>query len=131
MLTIVLRKNKKGIKKFTVEIPLGGHDHRTRTVHFGQMGASDYTIHKDPLRMEQYVRRHGGTPTRFTDPSKVHEIMLRRTKSTKEMWGKGGIYTPGFWSRWLLWSQPSLKGAIKYIQNHVLLPGKYKIVLKN
>ena len=130
MIYISLVRNKTGPKKFTVEIPVPGHDHRTRIVHFGQQGASDYTIHKNPLRMEQYVRRHGGKPTKFTDPDKVHQTMLKRVKSTKENWSKDGIYTAGFWSRWLLWSQPSLRGAIRYMNEHVL-PRGYKIVLKN
>lgn len=122
MITISLRKNTSGEKKFTAKVG-------DRIVHFGQRGASDYTIHKNPLRMAQYIRRHGGKPTRFTEPSKVHETMLKRTKSTKEKWGLDGLYTPGFWSRWLLWSQPSLRAAIRYMQKHVL-PRGYNVVLK-
>ena len=126
---IHLYKNSSGEKKFTAEIPLVGHGYTTRIVHFGQRGASDYTIHKNPLRMEQYIRRHGGNPTRFTEPSKVHETMLKRTKSTKEDWSKNGLYTAGFWSRWLLWSQPSIREAIRHMNDHIL-PRGYKVVLK-
>ena len=35
----------------------------------------------------------------------------------REDWSKKGIDTAGFWSRWLLWSKPSLGGAIKLIEN--------------
>lgn len=129
MVVIHLYKNSSGEKKFTAEIPVVGHGHTTRIVHFGQRGASDYTIHKNPLRMEQYIRRHGGKPTRFTEPSKVHETMLKRTKSTKEDWSKNGLYTAGFWSRWLLWSQPSIREAIRHMNDHIL-PKGYKVVLK-
>ena len=31
---------------------------RTRTVHFGSAGASDYTQHRDPVRKQQYLARH-------------------------------------------------------------------------
>ena len=31
---------------------------RTRTVHFGAAGASDYTQHRDPVRKQQYLARH-------------------------------------------------------------------------
>ena len=31
---------------------------RTRTVHFGSAGASDYTQHRDPVRKRQYLARH-------------------------------------------------------------------------
>ena len=125
MFIIKLHRNTSGEKKFTAEIPVPGR--RTRTVRFGQRGASDYTIHKNPIRMSQYVWRHGGKPTSLTDPSKVHRTMLKRTKSTKENWTKGGLYTAGFWSRWLLWSQPSLRSAIRYM-NSTILPKNYKIV---
>lgn len=128
MIIIRVTKMRTGDKKFTAEIPVVGHGHITRIVRFGQRGASDYTIHKDPLRMEQYVRRHGGKPTRFTDPQKVHRTMLKRIKSTKERWGRDGLYTAGFWSRWLLWSQPNLRAAARYMEKEVL-PPNYKIVL--
>ncbi len=130
MIIIRVTKMRTGDKKFTAEIPVNGHGHghRTRIVRFGQRGASDYTIHKNPLRMEQYVRRHGGKPTRFTEPQRVHSTMLKRIKSNKERWGLDGLYTPGFWSRWLLWSQPSLRAAALYMEKEVL-PPNYKIVL--
>lgn len=125
---IHLHKHTSGPKKFTATIPVKGTK-KTRVVHFGQRGASDYTIHKNPLRMEQYVRRHGGKPTRFSRPPLVHRKMLSRARSTKERWGRDGLYTAGFWSRWLLWSQPNLRGAIGHMERHVL-PKGYKIVLK-
>lgn len=130
MPTIYLYKNPPGSKKFRAEIPVVGHGHQTRVVEFGAKGYSDYTLHKDPLRMERYVDRHGGEGTRFTDPKKVHAAMLKRTKSTKEDWSRNGLYTAGYWSRWLLWSQPTLRGAIKYMEQSVL-PKGYKIILKN
>jgi len=58
-------------------------------VDFGGRGYSDYTIHKDRQRMERYLVRH------------------RR----RETWTRAGMYTAGFWSRWLLWSEPSLDAA--------------------
>ena len=57
-----------------------------KTVHFGANGYSDFTIHKDPERMKRYDARH----------------------KTNENWTKSGIYTAGFWSKWILWSKPSL-----------------------
>lgn len=90
-------------------------------VDFGARGYDDYTTHKNSLRMRNYVRRHGGIISRKieneTDRTKIHEHMLAVDKSTKEAWGvRRGINTPGFWSRWLLWSQPSLGKAIKFMQ---------------
>ncbi len=83
-----LVRDADGVHKFKAVFPEG------RTVHFGLKGYSDYTIHKDPARMKRYLTRH------------------RR----RENWGKSGQYTAGFWSRWLLWSRPSLRGAISRTQ---------------
>ena len=83
-----LVKNPDSVKKFKVILPNG------RAVKFGARGYSDYTIHKDPERMKRYLARH----------------------RKREDWTKGGLGTPGFWARWILWSQPSLRGAIKHIE---------------
>ena len=121
---IYLYRNPPGPKKFNAVFADGS------SVKFGQKGYSDYTIHKDPLRMARYVARHGGKPTKYTNPTKVDSVMLSRRSSTKENWGTGGIKSPGFWSMWLLWSKPTLRGAISYMERKVL--GKtYKIILKN
>tara|TARA_R110002072_G_scaffold3092_1_gene23113 strand:- start:5646 stop:5942 length:297 start_codon:yes stop_codon:yes gene_type:complete len=95
---ILLEKLKKGQKKFKVILENG------KTVSFGAKGYSDYTLHKDAKRMDRYLVRH----------------------KKRENWTKNGINTAGFWSRWLLWSKPSLNGAIKLIENKF----KVKIVLQ-
>ena len=86
---ILLEKLKKGPKKFRVTFENG------KKVEFGAKGYSDFTLHKDPERMQRYLIRH----------------------KKREDWSKKGIDTAGFWSRWLLWSKPSLNGAIKLIEN--------------
>jgi len=79
---------RNGIHKFMAVFPEG------KTVRFGRKGYSDYTIHKNKERMKRYLTRH----------------------RKRETWGRSGQYTPGFWSRWLLWSKPSLDGARKETQ---------------
>ena len=88
MKTVRVVRDTDGRHKFKAVFPEG------RTVHFGAKGYSDYTIHKDSARMKRYVIRH------------------RR----RENWGRTGMYTPGFWSRWLLWSRPTLSGAVAKTQ---------------
>jgi hypothetical protein len=61
-----------------------------KSIHFGQDGAEDYTIHKDLTRKKAYISRH----------------------KKRENWGKSGIDTAGFWSRWLLWNKPTLRESI-------------------
>lgn len=72
-------------------------------VDFGAAGYSDYTIHKDPNRMKRYLARH----------------------QAREDWTKSGIKTAGFWSRWLLWSEPSLQKAKQLISK------KFQIKIRN
>lgn len=94
---ILLTKSPKPQKKFRVTFvnkskDLGKH------VDFGQKGYSDYTIHKDPQRMKRYLIRHRGMG---------------------EDWSLSGKYTAGWWSRWLLWSKPSLQAAIASVSRRL------------
>ena len=89
---IELSKSDRKDKKFKVVIK---KNDKTKTVHFGAKGFSDMTIHKDKKRMERYIARH----------------------KVNENWNKSGIDTAGFWSRYLLWSKPSIEQAIKYIED--------------
>jgi hypothetical protein len=100
---VLLYKSPKSNKKYRVTLPNG------RSVDFGGKGYSDYTIHKNPLRMRLYVQRHGGNVPSPTGD--VQNKLLKVTKSNKEDWSLGGVNTAGFWSRWLLWSYPSIEGA--------------------
>tara|TARA_B100001094_G_C18012631_1_gene710887 strand:+ start:32 stop:346 length:315 start_codon:yes stop_codon:yes gene_type:complete len=88
---VLLKSNRKG-KKFKVILTKKSGE--TKTVHFGATGYSNFTKHKDPKRMNRYIARH----------------------KSRENWKKGGIDTAGFWSRWILWSKPDLKNAIKYTE---------------
>ena len=87
---VKLQVSPKTGKKWRVTFPDG------KRVDFGAAGMSDYTKHRDATRMRSYVKRHGGMG---------------------ETWSKKGVKSAGFWSRWLLWSEPSLKGAIAYMNN--------------
>lgn len=59
-----------------------------KTVHFGQAGASDYTINKDEQRKENYISRHKSREN-WNDPT-----------------------TAGALSYHLLWSEKSFKTAL-------------------
>ncbi len=85
---IKISKSEREGKKFKAVID------DSKTVHFGAVGYEDYTIHKDPERKQRYITRH----------------------EKRESWGKEGIDTAGFWSRWLLWNLPSLRASAKDIE---------------
>jgi hypothetical protein len=102
MTTVYLYPSKSQTKKWTAEIHYKNGS--VKTVHFGAKGYSDYTIHKDPERKQRYIIRH----------------------KTRENWGKSGLNTAGFWSRWLLWGEPTITKSITAIKNKFGI----KIVLK-
>lgn len=95
-------------------------DGTERVVDFGAAGMSDYTIHKNPHRMAGYVRRHGAgkridlDATKRQSPAQVHREVGRVTRSDKEAWDDPT--TPGYWSRWLLWSEPTLRSSARAIE---------------
>ena len=80
-----LRKSSRPGKKWEVF-----DTESNKTVQFGAEGYSDYTLHKDPTRKKSYIARH----------------------RSRENWKKSGTHTAGFWSRWLLWNEPSLTKSI-------------------
>lgn len=89
-----LQTSRREDKKW--QVTLVHPDGRRKTVHFGGKcngkRCEDYTIHKDKDKMRAYLARHG---------------------ELNEDWSRTGIETPGFWARWLLWSDPSRDQAAK------------------
>ncbi len=67
---------------------------KEKKIYFGAAGYSDFTKHKDEARKQRYIKRHEKT----------------------EDWSKSGIDTAGFWSRWLLWSKPTIKESYEDIK---------------
>ena len=63
-------------------------DGKTKTVHFGQAGASDYTKNKDPERKKLYLARHSST----------------------ENWDD--YKSAGSLSRYILWNKTTLSASI-------------------
>ena len=61
---------------------------KTKTIHFGSAGMSDFTKHKDKERKKRYLDRHKKNEN-WSDPT-----------------------TAGALSRWILWNQPTLRGSI-------------------
>jgi hypothetical protein len=61
---------------------------RTKTVHFGAAGMSDFTISKDEARKERYLARH----------------------RANENWDQPD--TAGALSRWILWNKPTFSASV-------------------
>ena len=84
---VVLTKSKKPDKKYDARID------GSKTVSFGQKGASDFTKHKNTDRKEAYLARH----------------------KKNEDWTKSGAKSAGFYRKHVLWDKPTLKASIDYI----------------
>lgn len=69
-------------KKFMVITP------NNLKIYLGQLGYSDYTIHKDEQRKERYISRH----------------------QKNEDWTN--LNSAGFWARYLLWNKPTIVESI-------------------
>jgi hypothetical protein len=59
-----------------------------KTIHVGQKGASDFTLHQDPERKEKYINRHKKNEN-WDDPT-----------------------TAGFYAKNLLWNKTTLKQSV-------------------
>ena len=75
---VVMSKPKKPDKQYDARI------NGTKTVSFGQKGASDFTKHKVPDRRYRYIYRH-----------------------KKEDWTKSSAKAAGFYSKHVLWNKPN------------------------
>jgi hypothetical protein len=80
---VVISKSTRDDKKLQARVG-------DQTVHFGDAGMSDYTLHRDSERKARYQRRH----------------------RKREDWSRSGIDTPGFYAKHVLWNKPSLKESI-------------------
>ena len=85
--TVVISVSDRSDKKYKAKFSDNKHN-KTKTVHFGASGYSDYTIHKDDDRKKRYIARHKDKES-FDDP-----------------------YTAGALSRWILWNKKSLRESI-------------------
>jgi len=55
---VVIKKSDKSDKKLMAIFSRKDGEGRTKTVHFGQAGADDYTITKDKEQRARYRKRH-------------------------------------------------------------------------
>ena len=91
---IVIKHGTAKGKKYTALVyekpPGGGELEKRKTVHFGQVGYPDYTMHRSETRKASYLARHGAS----------------------EDWSRTGMTTPGFLAKNILWNKPSIKESV-------------------
>ena len=85
-MNITITKPSNPNKKYKAIVEDGD---KTKTIHFGASGYSDYTIHKDPSRKERYLKRHRKNEN-WDDPKSA-----------------------GFFSKHLLWNMTSFQDSFK------------------
>jgi hypothetical protein len=81
---IIIKKSAKPDKKMDAVID------GKKTVSFGLKNASDYTLHQDDKRKENYIRRH----------------------QRREDWSLSGIDTPGFYAKNILWNKKTVQASV-------------------
>ena len=81
--SVVIKKSTKADKKLTAVF---SRDGRTKTIHFGQAGAPDYTKTRDKAQRKRYLDRH----------------------RKNENWNNPE--TAGALSRWILWGPTTSRG---------------------
>ena len=65
---------------------------RKVVVRFGWPGSTDFLRNKNTRTRDNYIARHA---------------------LNGENWTASGMYTPGFWSQWFSWSEPTVEGVQK------------------
>jgi len=86
-LKVVIKKSTDPKKKLMAIFSL--ENGRTKTVHFGAAGMSDFPTHKDEARKKRYLARH----------------------RARENWN--APMTAGALSRWILWNLPTRQASIR------------------
>jgi hypothetical protein len=84
MINIVIQKSQNPNKKYDAIV------NGDKRISFGAAGYSDYTLHKDPIRRQSYIKRH-----------------------SNEDWTRANLLSPAWFSRFILWEKPSLEEAVK------------------
>jgi hypothetical protein len=84
MINVIIIKSHNKNKKWDAVF------NNSKTISFGAAGYSDYTINKNPVQRESYLKRH-----------------------SYEDWTKNNLESAAWLSRWLLWEKQTLPEAIK------------------
>ena len=106
MIYVSFHKSTRRDKKYMVKImqksqgSQGTQGDRVKTIHFGAVGYSDFTKHKDIERKKRYDARH-------RNHSRHHN---------HEDWTIRGVYSAGFWAKWILWNKPSVEQSIRDVK---------------
>ena len=83
---VVIKKSTKPDKKYMAI--LSSKDNKTKTIHFGSAGMSDFTKNKDEERKKRYIARH----------------------RKRENWEVAD--TAGSLARWVLWNKTTRRASI-------------------
>ena len=85
---VVIKKSTNPKKKY-MAIFYNDNKKKVKTTHFGAVGMSDYTKHKDPERKKRYMSRH----------------------RKRENWDN--YMSAGALSRYILWGEPTFRASVK------------------
>ena len=89
---ISLKKADDEIHKYVVSL-LNEDTGRINNIKFGAFRMNDYTLTGDVSAKQRYEARH----------------------ISREDWTKNGVLTKGFWSKWILWTKPTINDALSNV----------------
>lgn len=92
---VKMTKATDGKHKYAVEL-LNTESKRSKTIKFGASGMKDFTLYQKEGR----------------DVAATHKASYIARHSKTEDWGKSGVDTAGFWSRWVLWNLPTISASL-------------------
>jgi len=95
-----IEKSNRPRKKWRIT-----NNYNRQVIYIGDSQYEDFLQHQNESRKINYLRRHKPT----------------------EDWTRKGMYTAGFWSRWLTWNKPTLKEAIEDIEKKFGFSVKLKV----
>ncbi len=84
--TYTLYKADNPYKKYKVYVI--SKNENIKKIQFGAKSYSDFTKHRDAERKQRYIQRHKKREN-WKDPT-----------------------TAGFWSLWILWNKPTIRGSL-------------------
>jgi len=89
-------KLKTGKYKYKV-ILFNNSRQKEKEIFFGANGYMDYTLYYKEDREKAQIHK---------------KAYIARHSKSNEDWSVTGIETAGFWARWLLWNQPTIKKSL-------------------
>ena len=97
-----IQKSSNPKKKYSVKVT---YNNQTKLIHFGSSLHKDYTIYSKELSKE--------------DADKRKQLYIARHSKNEDF---NNPLTASFWSRWILWEEPTVSVSLKKVFTKHMCP---------